>query len=88
LGEQELLLLCHLLITQMILKAGMLLVLVFLVINDLDLVAFASKNVVSLLLCFMLSLSLEFQFVEPLLLNDVNVVIQVLGDEYLRQVAD
>jgi len=66
----------------------MLLVLVLLVINDLDLVAFASKDVMSLLLCFMFSLSFELEFVESLLLNNIYVVIQVLRDEYLRQVAD
>ena len=66
----------------------MLLVLVLLVINDLDLVAFASEDVMSLLLCFMFSLSFELEFVESLLLNNIYVVIQVLRDEYLRQVAD
>ena len=66
----------------------MLLVLVLLVINDLDLVAFASEDVMSLLLCFMFSLSFELEFVESLLLNNIYVVIQVLRDQYLRQVAD
>mgnify|MGYP007025678131 FL=1 len=66
----------------------MLLVLVLLVINDLDLVAFASEDVMPLLLCFMFSLSFELEFVESLLLNNIYVVIQVLRDEYLRQVAD
>ena len=66
----------------------MLLVLVLLVINDLDLVAFTAKDIVPLLLCFMFCLSFELEFVESLLLYNVHIVIQVLRDEDLRQVAD
>ena len=86
--KQELLLLCHLLIIQMIFKARVLLVLVLLVIDDLNLVTFASKNVISFLYSFIFSLPLELEFVKSLLLDEIDIVIQILRNEYFCQVTD
>lgn len=72
----------------MIFKARVLLVLVLLVIDDLNLVTFASKNVISFLYSFIFSLPLELEFVKSLLLDEIDIVIQILRNEYFCQVTD
>lgn len=87
LRKQELLLLCHLLIIHVIFKARMLCILILLIIHDLNLVALSSKDVISFLLGFQLGLSFKLELIESFLLDEVDVIIQILRNEYLRQIA-
>lgn len=67
----------------------LLLILVFLVVDNLYLIAFASEDVASLFLGFDFGqLPLHFKLCESLFLNSVNVVVEILRNDDVPQIGN